>query len=399
MMFSKSIVTCIIAALIAGPACAEPSEAVKTYRLHMMESPFRMMANRTIKDVFNTLPVKAGPLVAELPTKLAPLDFRYKFEGRDYLATDILEKTGTDALLIIKDGTIVYEGYFNNASDQTMFNSYSVSKSINAIMIEFALQDGDIKSLKEDVTVYLPELEGSGYDGVTIQQLIDMRSGVAFPGDLFTVGSDQYVAHVSSWVEENARYTDFARDLALEHRPGTIWRYNNMDAAVAGLLVSRATRTPLSQYVTEKLWHPAGMEGDGFYVIDGPPGVGHEFSVGGFSARLRDYGRIGLFMLSRGTANGRRLLSEERVAVMQQRLPFEEGASELLESKETFDGYGSLWWHVAGTQAFSAVGGGGQFVYVDPQSRTVIVKLSHALDPMTSETLAFFKAASAWPGM
>jgi hypothetical protein len=136
------------------------------------------------------------------------------------------------------------------------------------------------------------------------------------------------------------------------------------------------------------------MEADAFYVIDGPPGVGQEFTAGGFNAVLRDYGRLGLLMLDHGRANGEQFFPEDYVSSL---------SSSVTADADPNFGYGYFWWTVKGTEAFTAVGGEGQFIYVDPPSQTVIVKLSHGpvgpeAVPVVAETLAFFRAASAWDG-
>jgi CubicO group peptidase (beta-lactamase class C family) len=139
------------------------------------------------------------------------------------------------------------------------------------------------------------------------------------------------------------------------------------------------------------LWEPLGAESNGYYIMDGAPGVGREFSGAGFNATLRDYARFGQMMLDGGVANGRRIVSAEWVR-------------ESTEPRHPEDnrrgGYGLQWWTIGDSAAYSAIGLQGQYIYVDPPSRTVAVKLSYfppgdnsALD---AETRAFMSAASAW---
>jgi hypothetical protein len=137
------------------------------------------------------------------------------------------------------------------------------------------------------------------------------------------------------------------------------------------------------------------MENYAFYVLDGPPGEGREFTGGGFNAVLRDYGRIGLMMLQNGNANRRQLLPSDWVA--ESTRPTTKPAGRPEEGL----GYAYFWWTVNNTRAFTALGGEGQFLFVDPETQTVIVKLSHApVGPggqrVTEEAFAFLKAASKW---
>jgi CubicO group peptidase (beta-lactamase class C family) len=299
-----------------------------------------------------------------------------------------------DALLIIKHGTIVYEGNFNRSTPETRYNSYSMAKSINAIMIGLALKEGLIKSVTDPVTQYLPELRGTGYDGATIRDLMEMRSGIAWDENFFMPGTPSYDAHVASWIEERARYTDAALITKREHAPGTYNRYNSLDASVAGWVVERAAGMPVSTYLSTRLWQPAGMQSDAFYVIDGPPGVGREFTAGGFNAVLRDFGRIGLLMLNNGHTNGKAFFPDDFVKRL---------STDITTEPDEGLGYGWFWWTVAGGRAFTAIGGEGQYIYVDPDTATVIVKMSHGpVGPeavsVGKEELAFLKAASRWDG-
>jgi CubicO group peptidase (beta-lactamase class C family) len=144
--------------------------------------------------------------------------------------------------------------------------------------------------------------------------------------------------------------------------------------------------------MAQRLWEPLGAESDGFFIMDGAPGVGREFSGAGFNATLRDFARVGLMMLSEGKANGHQIVSPEWVR------------ESTRPTGGPGPGYAYQWWTVAGSRAFQAVGLQGQFIYVDPETRTVIVKLSYfpPEDQTTSaEVAAFFAAVSAWkpPGL
>ncbi|RIV80059.1 class C beta-lactamase-related serine hydrolase [Aurantiacibacter xanthus] len=372
-----------------------PSPAVMQYRESMFDEAIRPLANRTMALMFNTAPVEAGDSPLELPVRSAPLDFTYEANGEIHQASDVIENTFVDGLLIIKHGTIVYEGNFNRSTAESRYNSYSMAKSLNAIMVGLAVKEGLIGSVTDQVTQYLPELNGTGYDGATIRDLMEMRSGIAWDENFFSPGTPSYDAHVASWVQERTRYTDAALITEREHEPGTFNRYNSLDAAVAGWVVERAAGMPVSEYLSTRLWKPAGMQADAFYVIDGEPGVGREFTAGGFNAVLRDYGRLGLLMLNDGHAKGTPFFPDGFVANLRRDIT-EGSAGDGL-------GYGWFWWTVNGTEAFTALGGEGQYIYVDPETETVIVKMSHgpvgpAADPVGAEELAFLKAASRWDG-
>ena len=395
-LHARVLAVFFVSCMTPGAVWAQTSKTIENYRLHMFDEPFRSLANRTIELMFQTARVDASKTSWTLPNVPGGLDFTYEFNGVRHPADDVLEDTDTDALLVIKNGKIVCERYLNRANAATHFNSYSMAKSVNSIMVGMALGDGKIQSLHDPVVKYVPELRGSGYDGTTVQNLLEMRSGVEWDDNFFAEGTLGRKAHLTAWVEASGRYTDAAKSTRRANPPGSTFNYNTMDAAVVGLLVERAVHMPVSRYLSERLWKPAGMESYGFYVLDGPPGTGREFTGGGFNAILRDYGRIGLLMLDRGRANGRQILPASYV--LESTHP---STTSDAETKEPHLGYAYFWWTILNSQAFTALGGEGQFIYVDPVRKTVVVKMSHgpvgpAAQANEQETLSFLAAASRW---
>jgi CubicO group peptidase (beta-lactamase class C family) len=261
-------------------------------------------------------------------------------------------------------------------------------------LIGCAMAQGRIDSLDTPIARYLPELKGGGYDGVTIRQVMQMRSGVDYeerydfanPG---TAASN----HIAALVRNTVRFADVARTLKRIHEPGAVFQYKTIDTAVLGWLIERVTQGSVAAYTAQCLWEPLGAEADGFYIMDGQPGVGREFSGAGFNATLRDFARVGQMMLDGGVANGHRIVSADWVQQSTQPLGAEDSQR---------GGYGLQWWTIANSDAYAAIGLQGQYIYIDPATRTVVVKLSYfppgdnsALD---GETLAFLAAASSWQG-
>jgi CubicO group peptidase (beta-lactamase class C family) len=385
----------LMAAILCGAAAsAAPPSAVLEYRRHMFDPPVMTLANRTIELMFDTVRVEPGARVWKLPRDLRALDFTYEFKGRTLPASAAAENTFTDALLIIKNGKIVHEAYLNRSDERTHFMSYSMAKSLNSVMLGFAIKDGYVAAVSEPVTKYVTEVTGTAYDGATLQDVLRMRSGSDWNDNFFQPGPAKDI-NEQAFMRGEVRYVTPAFSAKRKHPPGEVFNYNTVDSALIGLVVERAARKPISQYMSERLWKPAGMESYAFYVLDGPPGEGREFTGGGFNAVLRDYGRIGLMMLQKGVANRRQLLPADWVA--------ESTAPTAKPSGRDTQGlgYAYLWWTIDETQAYTALGGEGQFIFVDPQTQTVIVKLSHApVGPagaeVTAETIEFLKAVSRW---
>jgi CubicO group peptidase (beta-lactamase class C family) len=160
---------------------------------------------------------------------------------------------------------------------------------------------------------------------------------------------------------------------------------------VLGWLVERSAGMSVAAYTERCLWEPLGAESDAFYIMDGEPGVGREFSGAGFNATLRDYARFGQMVLNGGVADGRRIVSEDWLLQSTRPSHAEDTAR---------GGYGLQWWTMGGSDAFAAIGLQGQYIYIDPDSDTVVVKLSYFPPGNNSaqdgETMAFMAAASRW---
>src|SRR6185369_13475879 len=226
-------------------------------------------------------------------------------------------------------------------------------------LVGCALQEGRIKSLDDPITRYLPELVGGGYDGVTIRQILQMRSGVDYE-ERYDFGNPGAAArnHERALVKNIARFADAARTIKRKHPPGEVWQYKTLDTAVLGWLIERVSGgSTVAAYTAQRLWEPLGAEADAFYIMDGPPGVGREFSGAGFNATLRDFGRIGQMMLQDGQANGHQIVPAEWVRASTK------------AAGGPGPGYGLQWW-VPSDRAFQAVGLQGQFIYIDRPSRT-----------------------------
>ncbi len=377
--------------LQGGPASDVPV-AVQVLRWRMLDSDVNALTFRSMDELFTTRSVPRAGAVWQLPRSDHPLDFNYTWQGQPRPAQQFLERTYTNALLVMKDGRIVSEVYRNNSHPGTRFIGWSMTKSITSVLVGCALAEGHLESLDVPIVRHLPELRGGAYEAASIRDVMEMRSGVQYE-ERYDFDNPGVAAsnHIAALVRNTARFTDVARTLPQQAAPGTTFQYKTIDTAVLGWLIERVTRGSVAAYTARCLWEPLGAEADGFYIMDGPPGVGREFSGAGFNATLRDFARVGQMMLDGGVANGRRIVPEEWVR-------------ESVVSRHPEDaqrgGYGLQWWTMGGSDAYAAIGLQGQYIYVDPATRTVVVKLSHFPpgdnSALEAESQAFMRAAAAW---
>lgn len=384
----------------AQPAPAEPAappDPVIAMRQHWLDADINSFTFRNSAQMFETRRVARSGAVWELPREagFVPPDYTYAGQRRSY--ADFAARTYTNALLVIRDERIVFEDYRNRSTEADRFISFSMAKSITSLLVGIALDRGDVRSLDDKAGDYVPELKDGAYGDVSIRHILQMRSGVDYE-ERYDFGDKPSMAaliHQGAIVRNQERFADRARTIARQAPPGSRFNYATLDTAVLGWIVERAAKRPLADFMAEHLWAPAGMEADGLWIADGPPGVGRELAGMGFNAALRDYGRLGLLMLNDGMRGDRRVLPAGWMRQATMMKPFEPGGTDWGAR-----GYGLQFWQLDDEPgAYTALGLAGQFIYVHPASRTVIVKLSHFPTPeppeVMPETLAYFKAMTS----
>jgi CubicO group peptidase (beta-lactamase class C family) len=264
-------------------------------------------------------------------------------------------------LIIIQHGHILLERYGLGRTEKDRWTSFSVAKSATSSLIGAAIKDEYIKGVDSKVTDYLPELKGTAYDGVTVGDLITMRSGVKWNEDYSDPKSD--VAQFSLG-KKRADGIDpieaYMAKLPRAHKPGTVFHYDTGETDLAGILVARTTKKHLADYLSQKIWTRIGAEQDAVWIRD----QGDE-ELGGccLSMTLRDYARFGLFFMHGGVANGEQILPKGWVKA---------ATTSHVKTGEGDIGYGYFWWiHPNGT--YEAEGIFGQSIFLDPKKDIVIV--------------------------
>lgn len=388
-LFAQSVVDPMLAA--TGPESEVPV-AIQNARWAMLNGDINTITFRNMDQLFTIREVARSGNVSPLIKNEKPLNFDYQFNGQTYTSEAFLDRTYTNALLIMKEGKVVYENYRNNTRPDTHFMAWSMTKSLTSILVGIAFEQGLIKSLDDDITDYLPELKSGAFKGVTVRQVLGMRSGVDYE-ERYDFANPGVAAknHILALVKNVARFVEPAKTIKRKHSPGEVFEYKTIDTAVLGLLLERVTGQHVAAYMAQYLWEPLGAEANGFFIMDGQPGVGREFTGAGYNATMRDFARVGAMMLNQGYFNGKQIVPADWVELSTVSVGPEDNVD---------GGYGYQWWTMANSDAYSAIGLQGQYIYVDEASQTVIVKLSYFPpgQDVTPETMAFFSAASAWSG-
>ncbi|MFF3443884.1 serine hydrolase domain-containing protein [Streptosporangium sp. NPDC002721] len=321
---------------------------------------------------FDLLRPSARPV--ELRSAPRRLSVTYTYEGGRRTLGDFLARTRTNGFVVLDGRRIVAERYVK-ADRDTRFQSWSMAKSFTSAAIGIALHEGHIRSIDDPVTRYLPELRGSGYDGVSVRNLLRMSSGIAWD-ERSDIPKVQMAANRGRPVGKIA-----ARQVR-GWEPGSRFEYTSMNSFVLAELVSRATGTPYHRYVEEKIWKPAGMESTARVDKDSS---GDSLGYCCYHATDRDFARFGLLYLRDGKAGGRQVVPRSWVRMSAK------------PSASFNPGYGLHWWLGDGDRGdFLAAGFGGQYIYVSPRQEVVIVKSSLSASANDQrEALTAFRAVAA----
>jgi CubicO group peptidase (beta-lactamase class C family) len=327
---------------------------------------------RAMNRLFSSAPVRRSGPAFRFKTRLAALPETYVFEGETRSLEAFLAEVDTTGMLVVKEDVIVSEEYFLGNRESSQCLSWSVAKSLTSALVGIAVEEGLIRSIEEPVTAYVPELKGSGYDGVRIKDILQMSSGVEWNEDYSDFNSD--INRIGRTYVTGSSFDDLVASMDGELEPGTFNRYVSMDTQALGMLLVRATGKSLAAYTEEKLWSKIGAEYDAYWLTDDG---GMEWAFGGFNAALRDYAKLGRLYLHHGNWNGEQVVPARWV--LESVTP---DAPHLLPGRDNPHsdyhwGYGYQWWIPPDPDGeFMAVGVYNQFIYVYPKETLVIAKTS-----------------------
>ncbi len=304
----------------------------------------------------DALPFLAKARVIEAGDTLKPLPAG---EPLDIAVDNYMRDQRKSAVVIVHDGSIVLERYGLDFSAEGKWTSFSVAKSLTSTLVGAAIKDGAIRSIDDKVSDYIPDLKGSAYDDVTIEQLLTMTSGVRWNEDYGDPKSDVALFNNHTPDEGVDATVSYMRKLPREAPPGEKWVYKTGETNLIGVLVTAATGQPLAEYMSEKIWKPYGMSKDATWLLGST-----EQEIGGccIQASTRDFARFGQFMLDGGMADGRSVLPEGWI---------EKATRERIGTTRSRKGYGYQWW-TYNDGSYAAGGIFGQGIFIDPARRLVV---------------------------
>lgn len=315
---------------------------------------------------------------------LKTVTYTFKDKKITKAITDFVDQTETTALIVIKNDTIQFEGYGNGYTRSSINTSFSIAKSITAMMMGVAIDEGAIQSLDDPITKYLPELVNSDpkLQSVTLSNLLMMQSGF------------YYRDHDLVWGDKPKNYyhpclRSRVLNVKLDEAPGERWQYMGYNPIMCGMILERVTHQTVSNYFHEEIWKKLGMEFEASWSMDSDADQ-MEKMESGVNARAIDFAKLGRLMLNGGNWNGEQVISKDWV----------DDCTTLEGSVKAWEGvyYKNFWWIYAANenhpQSFAATGHLGQYIFISPEEQTIIVRFGKSEGKVDSWIRIFRSTAS-----
>ena len=271
--------------------------------------------------------------------------------------TAFLEESKSAAFLILKDGKLVSEHYFGEYNDRSKTNSFSVAKTITTMLIGTAIKDRYIESLNQPITDFIEEFKDNEYaQNTTIEHLANMTSGYDWDEHYYSPFS------LTPKLYYGKNSTKFLLDRAITKPSGEEYYYSSASTQLLGIVLTRAIGDKtISEYASEKLWKPLGMNDDGLWHTDA---TGMEFTYCCVNTNARNFAKLGQLLLQNGVWNNKEILDSSFV-------------EKIHSSNGLVDYYGLSGWLFPNynPKFYCAEGHLGQFIIVIPEKNMVVVRL------------------------
>ena len=369
------------------------------------DPPNLRWAFQHMREIIPSQRIAAGPphALTERPGSVGHVDV-HRLDGTVGTVDDVLADTSTDAVIVVHNGHVIEERYLGGMTPATPHLLMSVSKSIVGCVAGTLAAEGALVPARP-ITDYVPEMAGSGYDGATVRNLLDMRTGVRYRETYTDPDAEVRVMERSmgwrpSQSEDPPGLYSYLTTLGPERPHGGRFVYRSADTDVLGWVCERAAGARMADLVSERIWVPLGARHDAEITCDA---MGSGVHDGGISATAQDLARFGLMLLKGGRVGRRQVVPEQWLS--ESWTPGTDVRAAFADSdNEPFlpgGWYRNQFWFVPGHNGpvLLCLGIHGQMIHVDPATRTVCVKFSSWPDPQNPahliDTIRAFGAVGA----
>jgi CubicO group peptidase (beta-lactamase class C family) len=359
-------------------------------------APFNQWAFHHVRELLPTADIPHDPTnVRELPVKTASLE-RVRITGaggKELTFDQALKATSTDGLVVLHRGSIVLERYFNGMTERSPHIFMSVTKSMLGLLAGILVGYG-ILNVSRLVTDVIPELKSTAWEGATVMQLLDMRTGVAFNEDyLATSGPMIAYRRAAGWnppgpCEQPSDLRSFFRELKESDGPhgGRFW-YVSPNTDLLGWIIERVSGRRYSDLLSELFWQPMGAAENAYITVDR---LGAPRTAGGMCATTRDLARVGQMLCEAGSYRGRQVVPLSWIDMIAN-----DGDPEAWSAGNLASYYPDMTihyrakWYVERIEnpTLFCLGIHGQNLFVDAKNEIVIAKFSSQPQPLDVECI------------
>ena len=333
------------------------------------------------KGIANTYLVgKSGPTIYDLDvfyystikgnsSKEWQEDKKYNSQVIPPTMREYIEELGTKAFLVFKGDTLLFEEYWEDHTEETVSNSFSASKTLVAILVGIAIDEGKIESLDVSASKYLPEFRKDERKKITIRHLLTMSSGLDWTESAKNPLSD----NAKSYYGWDLREQVTSQKLITE--PGKKFNYQSGNTELLGFVVEKATGVDLTKYAEEKVWSKIGANNDAYWSLDDEDGDEKSFCC--IYATARDYARIGSLLLHKGKIGDEQIIPKwfYEEMIVPQKLKTKEGVPNTRYGLHTWTYFGKT------NPVYYCRGAKGQYIISIPKENLMIVRLGSTDKP------------------
>ena len=353
--------TLLVLILIAGALYAwKREEITRVLAVNSLFSADKIVHNFSHMDtMFLSAPVPRGDAPVSALIIGQPITLPDTYDAW------VTERAITSAV-VLKDGLLRHEAYYLGTGPDDRRISWSVAKSFLSALLGTLLDDGTITSVNDSVTQYAPALLGTAYESASLEDVLQMESGVRFNEDYLDFWSD--INKMGRVLALGQSMDSFATGLTETNATaGESWQYVSIDTHILGMVIRGATGRPIPELLSERIIAPLGLEQAPYYVSDGH---GTAFVLGGLNLTTRDYARFGQMIAQNGLWNGAQIVPAAWIA---------QSTRPSAKTRKGNTQYGYQWWMPADAREgeFFARGIYGQYIYIN-QPLSVVIAVNSA---------------------
>jgi CubicO group peptidase (beta-lactamase class C family) len=397
-MFTKSLclVSIIIFVILHSTAFAEPPKTAAEMGIMQGSPPEKLIdiskwdkgpdnrwAFQHISEIIPTANISRGSgtptALTRMPLDISGLVFK-NHDGKEMTIKEMLDATYTDGFIVLQDGKVLFEKYYNGMTPGTRHLLMSVSKSVTGTLAGKLVMDGRLNP-DSKVVDYIPELkESPGFAEATVREVLDMTTSIVFSED-YADPNAEVVFHeeATAWrgrtpIADKGLFA-FAKTIKKDKREhGELFHYASINTDVLGWLIERASGQRYIDFMRDAVWSKLGAEHDAQISVDYR---GAAVANGGYCITLRDLARFSQMVLDDGFYNGQQIIESGWI----DNIRFNGKNSAWKPTK-----YGKIWpdgfyrnqWYITkdDQESLFAIGVNGQHIWINPTNRVVIVKYS-----------------------